>query len=359
MELTQSQLAALRHVADYAKSRKDAALGQIEHILLMSNVRRDEYDFAVTRLKTSARVALQFHPDRLNPVMKTVSEALLEDGVYKSQFETRLSSGSLSAHKGGDRDRWESRLFGGFYGFDTSAESERPKYGALDLMRHSDGPAPRFGSCFFILTPEVSSRCTFTYMDSHLEPDQRGTFSEFDDVMAALLTEVFTRDFCLGEHNLTVPGLIRHLLTLEETRPTTIDKPPRRNLNHYIEAQVHGLVLLKDDVELLVADPSFQGSRTGELLEEICRKYDIQMLWHAGFVLPIREIPTDFRGPAMPSLAQRISTEPYINARMIGEAAASLRRNPELWSDRGTYDQVLQELKYLWHVLVRFGHRVC
>ncbi|MDC2943638.1 DUF3626 domain-containing protein, partial [Bacillus thuringiensis] len=25
------------------------------------------------------------------------------------------------------------------------------------------------------------------------------------------------------------------------------------------------------------------------------------------------------------------------------------------WSNRGTYEEVLQELKLLWHVLVRFG----
>jgi uncharacterized protein DUF3626 len=81
------------------------------------------------------------------------------------------------------------------------------------------------------------------------------------------------------------------------------------------------------------------------------------MLWHPGFVLSIRDIPTDFRGSVMPSLARRITSEPFINAKMIGGAAASLRRNPELWSDRGTYHEVLQQLKYLWHVLVRFGHR--
>jgi Protein of unknown function (DUF3626). len=29
--------------------------------------------------------------------------------------------------------------------------------------------------------------------------------------------------------------------------------------------------------------------------------------------------------------------------------------NPELWSDRGDYEEMLQELKYMWHILVRFG----
>ena len=42
-----------------------------------------------------------------------------------------------------------------------------------------------------------------------------------------------------------------------------------RNLDHYIEAQVHGDVVLKDDDEILVADPSFKGGHIGQILEEL------------------------------------------------------------------------------------------
>jgi hypothetical protein len=59
------------------------------------------------------------------------------------------------------------RLFGGAYHCDDATNAQRPKYGALDLMRHPDGPAPRFGSCYFLLKPAVAARCTFTYLDSH------------------------------------------------------------------------------------------------------------------------------------------------------------------------------------------------
>lgn len=71
--------------------------------------------------------------------------------------------------------------------------------------------------------------------------------------------------------------------------------------------------------------------------------------------MPVREVPTDFRGPAMPSLAERISTNGRLNACMIGQAAAELTKNPEQWADRGSYEQCLQELKLLWHVLVQYG----
>jgi Protein of unknown function (DUF3626) len=57
----------------------------------------------------------------------------------------------------------------------------------------------------------------------------------------------------------------------------------------------------------------------------------------------------------MPSLAERIATETHLDVHMIGLAVASLRTNPEKWMDRGISKDVLQELKFLWHVLVKFG----
>ena len=59
-----------------------------------------------------ARITVSFHPDR--PVQgSTVVQLLARDGVYRSQFETGVSSGGLTAYPGGDRDRWEQRMFAG------------------------------------------------------------------------------------------------------------------------------------------------------------------------------------------------------------------------------------------------------
>ncbi|MDR4458522.1 DUF3626 domain-containing protein, partial [Bacillus tropicus] len=69
----------------------------------------------VANLKSHARIALHFHPDRLDSSRKSVAEALLEQGIYKSQFETVLSNGSVSAYPGGERDLWEQRIVGGAY----------------------------------------------------------------------------------------------------------------------------------------------------------------------------------------------------------------------------------------------------
>ena len=111
------------------------------------------------------------------------------------------------------------------------------------------------------------------------------------------MEETFVRDFAIGEGNLTPTRLIHHLLdNLERPFIDFADKEPARNLNHYIEAQIHGEISLKEDVEVLVAHPSFKGTDVGRVLEEICLKYAIDLYWHIGFVLMVDEVPMDFRG---------------------------------------------------------------
>ncbi|MEK3703667.1 DUF3626 domain-containing protein [Paenibacillus sp. FSL R7-0198] len=356
MELSRSQQLAQEHVTKYARSRKNEAEQTIKEILRMFNIELKTFEKAINKLKSHASIALHFHPDRLDPNMKSVAEALLEQGVYKSQFETFLSNGSVSAFSGGERDVWENKMFGGAYQINGSTNSERPKYGALNVMLHPDGPAPRFGSCYFLLSTEVSQRCTYTYLDSHQDPEEKGTYEEFDLVLAALMRDVFYSDFAIGERNLTVQKLIDHMLVnLEKPFQNPSNQEPNRNLDHYIEAQVHGDISLKEDVKMLVADPSFKGTQTGRILEQICLKYSIDLHWHMGFTLLVDDVPMDFRGPSLPSLAKRIAKSDLIDANIIGSAAMELKQNPSHWSDRGTYKEVLQELKLLWHVLVRYG----
>jgi hypothetical protein len=323
----------------------------------MSNLDLAAFQRGLHSLRQHARIALHFHPDRPNAKLQTVAESLLESGIYQSQFQTLISNGSVSAYPGGARDLWEQKLFAGAYHQPGTTEAHRPKYGALDVMRHSDGPCPRFGSCYFVLAQPVSERATFTYLDSHEEPPERGTLSELDDVITALFKDAFRRDFALGAADLRPGRLLDHLLT---TLPKPYEDPatrlPTRNLDHYLEAQVHGEVRLREDVELLVIDPSFRGTETGQTLVALCDQYEIALRWHHGFTLPVSEVPNDFRGTTMPSLAARVAVDGAVDAAAIGAAVLHLKRNPSAWADRGAPADVLQELKLLWHVLVRFGH---
>ncbi|KAH6605503.1 hypothetical protein Trco_004656 [Trichoderma cornu-damae] len=361
-----SQAAAIANIKAQAASLRHEALGTISHIFRMSNIPLEILSDVRQATVQHARVALHFHPDRPSRSGRTVAESLLEDGVYRNQFETGISNGLVAMQLGGFRDGWERNLFSGAYhgsGSTNTAANDfdptlRPKYGALDLMRNSDGPAPRFGSCYFLLRPGVSSRSTFTYGGSQASPKDKGTIDEFDAILAALLEECFTRDTALGADNVRPRRMVEYINALSKSPLVEDDykRLPSRNLDHLIEAQIHGDVLLSRDVEALVVDPSFfTRGDTGSLLRALSETYGFPLFAHHGFQLPVESVPSDFRGPTMPSLAARVAYNGTVDVQAIGEAVRDLVACAERWQDRGSLAEVLQELKRLWHVLVRYG----
>ncbi|PNP42295.1 hypothetical protein TGAMA5MH_05977 [Trichoderma gamsii] len=366
LQLHPFQAAAVANITAQAVALRPDALETISHIFRMSNVPIETLANARQAIAQHARIALHFHPDRPARSGHTVVEALLEDGRYKNQFETGISNGLVATQLGGARDDWERNLFNSAYHGSSVPDTAkrafnpalRPKYGALDLVRNSDGPAPRFGSCYFLLRPEVSSRSTFTYGGSQAAPKDVGTVDEFDAILAALLEECFTRDTALGVENVRPKGMLELIRGLSKSTlvEANYKRLPSRNLDHLIEAQIHGDVLLSRDVEALVVDPSFflRGD-TGPLLKALSETYGFPLIFHHGFQMPAESCPSDFRGPTMPSLAARVAYKGTVDVQAIGEGVRSLVADAEQWADRGTVAEVLQELKLLWHVLVRYG----
>ena len=64
MKLLKSQESALEYIREHAKTRKKDALKSIEHILKMSNISFNSFDYAISQLKLHGKVAVHFHPDR-------------------------------------------------------------------------------------------------------------------------------------------------------------------------------------------------------------------------------------------------------------------------------------------------------
>jgi hypothetical protein len=246
------------------------------------------------------RVTLNFHPDRLSGGLP-ILQALARDGAYHSQFVTGTSNGGLTAHRGGDRWRWESRMFGGAY--DGAPAAERPVYGALDFRRQVVGAAPRFGSSHFRLGPAVLARTTFCYPDSAAEPTDFGT--------AAAMS----------------------LIALAEA-------DEQDALNDYIEAQIHGGVDLARDAEALVLDASYRGTP----VEAAARRLPCPVEWHPGYRLTVAELHrnADYRGQQYADLGAGIAEDGRLDPRIIGDAART-----------GRYE--LQDLKMVWHTLARHG----
>jgi hypothetical protein len=304
-----------------------------------------------------ACVTLNFHPYRRLADGKSVAEGLLSDGVYRGQFETGISNGGATAYPGGARDNWEDELFEGAYR--GAASATRPKYGALALMRHADGAAPRFGCCYLRLRPTLSHRCTFTWGDSHDRPSHVGTVDALGTVLGALMDDVRSRGATLGASGLDERALLERLLRELPSSARTQPSNDRlgRALDEYIEAQVHGPVSLHRDVDALVADAALRGTDTGAVLERVAETYHLAFHWHPGFRLVAASIPDDFRGPRVPALARRLGA-PAIDASVLALAAQSMHIEPARWRDWAEPEDTLQHLKQLWHCLVAFGDPV-
>lgn len=319
----------------------------IAHLLEMCAIAGETAESLAESLRAQAQVCLHFHPDRPGLGQRTVLESLAADGIYHGQFVTGTSAGSVSAQPGGARYVWESELFGGAYDGAECSPHHRPKYGSLYLWRSCDGSSPRFGSCYLLLNRAVSARCTFTYMDSHLKRPERGTLAECDHLLSALLAECFERDFALGRAGLSVADLVQALK--HPWAPPGAG--PLRNLDHYIEAQIHGEVDLGSHVEAVVADSSYRATEWESRFESLCTKYGVPLHWHPGFQMKVGEVPGNFRGAVMPQVAERVAgPDGVINAYRLGLAA----QLPEFCDNH----HGLQHIKRLWHVLVKFGEPV-
>ncbi|WP_161977614.1 DUF3626 domain-containing protein [Dictyobacter kobayashii] len=357
--LTNAQQMALDFVYQQATQNKRQDTERIQKILTFYEIGCSIADL-VNAICDVSHLTINFHPDRLLTEGRSVIAALYEEGIYRSQFETKISNGGLTAFAGGDRDKWEETMLGGAYQAPGVTEAERPKYGGLNLMNYSDGACPRFGSCHFRLKQHVLRRATLVFGDSVSDPQDRGLLNAFEPVLAGLLEEIKTHGNALGRQEVDVTTFVSALLDAGNTRERFFHRSQGRALDHYIEAQIHGDLRMADDIDALVADPSFQNTATGELLAVTAKKYGFPLEWHEGFELPLEEVPSDFRGPEMPALAQRVlenhaPENGYLDAATIGLAAVSVVANPEQWQDWGSPEDTLQHIKYLWHILVVYG----
>jgi hypothetical protein len=254
-------------------------------------------------LDAALRVTVHFHPDRIfagEPILA----AMARDGVYRSQFETGTSNGGLTAFPGGDRWRWESRIFGGAY--DAAPPETRPKYGSLNHRGRAAGGSPRFGSAHLRLRPDTLPRTTFCYPDSFLEPADFGVAARTSLIALA-------------------------------------DADEQDYLDDYIEAHVHGVIRFATDVEAVVLDPCFRDTA----IEELAAALACPVEWHHGFALPVTEFirHPDYRGPEIIEAGLEIAQDDRLDARIIGAAVNAGKHDP-------------QTLKRVWHHVARFGQPV-
>lgn len=269
---------------------------------------RRTYDLAV-----APSIVLHFHPG-WGFGDGTVLEAIARTGWYRSQWVTGTSNGGLTAHRGGDRWRWESRMFEGRY--DNAPDVDRPVYGAWN--RHDDnyGASPRFGSAYLRLRPDATARATFCWPDSVYQPQTIGGPAKLEELC-----------------RLADSGAVQ----TSELRLSTdaADLPLDDPLNDYVEAHVHGGVSLIRDVEAVVLDPTDREAHAATLDGLGCAVEE-----HPGYRLTPDAIDPTYRGSVPVELAHRLGGD--LTPARLSEASRS-------------QDHDAQAIKWLWHCVARFG----
>ncbi len=167
------------------------------------------------------------------------------------------------------------------------------------------GASPRFGSAFFQVKSHVLTRSTFCYPDSYFEPE----------------------DFAVA--NQVMP-------LIQQARASNSDL-----LDDYIEAHIHGVVSIQQDIECIVLDPIYRGSEVNTLAQ----KLNIPIQWHNGFELDIQTMQQhpEYRGHEYIDLAKEIAVDGRITPDILGSAVT-----------KQGYDE--QDIKKIWHYLARFGY---
>ena len=356
LELEEPQQAALQFIRQKALSEKSVARQSAFEILEASGVPTSRFDEALRAIGKQTAIDISFHPDRVAGNGESVVAGMITSGQYKNQFDTGISNGLIAPHLGSRRDSWERRLFNGAYHQSNGCLSDRPKYGALNLLHYWDGACVRFGSCYLRLKQTVAERCTYAFGDSSAGPVEFGVFDVFDCVLAACLASIHRTGSVLGSDNLEISSFLFGLVQ-DKSHTSRIDhrEAPGRSLDECIEVHVHGPLTLQEDVDYVVVDHAFKNTDIGAKLRALCDMYEFDLYWNPGFVIHVDDVPADFRGPLMPHMAQHIARDNLLDAFLIGKAAVSLRMSPGRWSSWGTPEETLQLLKQLWHVLVVFG----
>lgn len=262
-------------------------------------------------------IHVHFHPDWMVPDWLVQGQPLLallsQQGRYQSQFESGSSNGSFSPQPEGERWQWEDQRFAGAY--NQAAPAERPVYGAVDLEalgypgHHGYGAAPRFGSAYLQLHSTATARSSFCDPDSYWQPRHVGLWQQMD---------------------------WQQLQCLQLADP----------LDHYVEAQLHGGLLLARDVAAIWLDPCYADSTIAQAVQN----GGLVLRFHPGYRLYPAHLPqaSQYRGAEVAEvLADMLQQAPGgLTPADLGEAQTANR-----------YPAAL--LKKAWHCIAHLGRAHC
>ena len=181
---------------------------------------------------------VNYAPIIIHMHVNTHMKFFVKDTHYRNQFETRMSSGSLSECS---RTNWEDRMFDRKHS--AATPFERVKYGTINFTNDPHGVrcCSGYGQSYFLLKSHVRNRCTVTDMDSSSSTAAIGTFQFCYHILNKLSDQELRAAFDGSKGNEIVSSMI----------------------GTYKEIQIHGPVEFKRDIERVylskgeLTDPSF------------------------------------------------------------------------------------------------------
>lgn len=128
-------------------------------------------------------------------------------------------------------------------------------------------------------------------------------------------------------------GILDRSLLPETAADLPLDDP----LNDYVEAHVHGGLVIDRDVEALVVDPV-----DWEVHADVLGRLDCPIELHGGYLITADGIAPAYRSDVPVDLARRLGGE--VTPARLASASRSGEHDP-------------QAIKWLWHCLARFGRQ--
>ena len=171
-------------------------------------------------------------------VSTTTISHLAREGVYKNIFEITNSGKGQSYNT--SRFDWEKNMFNSIY--DDAEAIEKVKYGALNLLNNPNGvpSAYSYGNSYLLLKNHVKQRITFVCGDSSQKQMQIATF----------------------DNNVILLNILDYKL-LDEVIEIALNKKNSSPTNYaYIEAQIHGPLIIGRDIQMLYVNKHYQNDNS-------------------------------------------------------------------------------------------------
>jgi hypothetical protein len=223
------QRTAVEHVSKIAQPLSDAAMPALVKRALGLGFLEADVTVALRFIRLKAPLIIHFHADKF-------LKLLAADSHYRSQFETKTSGGTLCQNT---RAIWEDELFAKAY--KGAKPFDRPKYGSCNIVNDPNGIkccTTYYGDSYFVLGENVRLRTTFTSLDSsHIAHAGGGaTRLATCEHYAHILNEYSEQE-------------LKSVMLVATGREVCVDSA---SIAHYKEAQIHGPLLLRRDIEALV-----------------------------------------------------------------------------------------------------------